>query len=79
MGLSIPRQYPGRVGPPGECRRMCDYCGHQYYRSTMVRDPSGRLACTDGNCHTGRDEVTLNRENAAAASESYDLVPGGDW
>lgn len=59
---------------------MCDYCSINYYRSTMVRDASGRLACTDGDCHTGADAVTLERENAAAAAMGYPTTgSGGDW
>jgi hypothetical protein len=59
---------------------MCDYCSMNYYRSTMIRDPAGRLACTDGNCHTGMDAVTSERENAMAASLGYPVpVSGSDW
>jgi len=80
VGLTRPRNYPNPPGPPGERIAMCDLCSMNYYRSTMVRLPGGALACTDGNCHTGMDAVTSERENAMAASQGYPAPPSGaDW
>ena len=66
MSLSIPRRYPARIGPRGERKQRCDACGIMYLRSTMRRMPNGMLWCED---ETGRDEVTLDRLNAAGAAQ----------
>lgn len=36
---------------------MCDYCGVHYFRSKLVRDRAGFLACPKDA--PGRDKVTL--------------------
>lgn len=61
MSLTMPRRYQGPA-PAGERRAECAYCGLTWYRSSMIRDPAGRLACPDDQ--DGRDEVTLARLNA---------------
>lgn len=52
--------------PPGDTRRLCSYCGVEWYRSELVRDASHNLAgpC----CQAGRDIVTLAVGNAMLAS-----------
>lgn len=49
--------------PPGDTVRACSYCGIPWYRSQLVRDASGNLACPDDQ--RGRDVVTLNEGNLA--------------
>ncbi len=41
---------------------MCDYCGIFWYQSALAQDASGYWACPDDQ--SGRDTVTLNRENS---------------
>jgi hypothetical protein len=45
----------------------CDYCGIKWYRSECRVDASGFLACPDDQ--DGRDQVTCDRQNQAAATE----------
>ena len=47
--------------PPGDSVRLCSYCGIPWYRSQLVRDASGNLACPDDQ--PGRDVETLNEGN----------------
>jgi hypothetical protein len=56
----------GRKIRKGErSRATCDYCGARYDRRDLVRDASGLLRClSEGD---GRDTVTLNEANVAAA------------
>lgn len=54
---------------------MCDYCGCDFYRSQLVRDPAGLLACEDDQ--EGRDTVTLNRLEAQAVAEATAEVAQG--
>jgi hypothetical protein len=63
---SIPRRYPHEHVLPGERQDMCAYCGARWYRSELRRDASGYLICPDDD-DGGRDRVTLDRGNAAAA------------
>ena len=72
--LSIPRRYPGRVGPPGERQVECAYCGIKWYRSDCVRDASGYLVCPDDQ--DGRDTVTLDRANARELEKATRPRPG---
>ena len=64
---TIPRRYHGEA-PAGECRKSCDYCGMTWMRSVMRRDAAGLLRCPD--CADGRDTVTCDRDNQAAAEAS---------
>ncbi len=61
---TMPRNY-SFPAPAGERRVACDYCGMTWYRSQMVRDTAGRLACPDDM--DGRDEVTLDKINSSAS------------
>jgi hypothetical protein len=65
--------------PRGERRIICDYCGMTWYRSSMVKDPSGYWACPDDQ--DGRDGVTLNRLNQQAAMATRPPANRGptDW
>ena len=78
MGLTRPRNYPNPPGPPGERIAMCAYCSMNYYRSTMIRDASNQLACTDGNCHIGLTAAESDRENAMAAMPMGPVPAKGD-
>lgn len=44
---------------------LCDYCGARFDRRDLVRDASGLLRCPQEG--DGRDAVTLNEANVAAA------------
>lgn len=52
----------------GSYAAHCDYCGVRWPRCKLVRDGASRLACPDDQA--GRDEVTLNEENAQGAAEA---------
>ena len=65
MALTMPRQYPFPA-PPGEYRAECAYCGMTWYRSSLIRDAAGLLACPDDQ--EGRDTVTLDRLGREAAN-----------
>ncbi len=45
---------------------MCDMCGLMFYRSELRRRADGYLWCPD---ETGKDIVTLDRENAQAGAK----------
>lgn len=51
-------------------RATCDYCGTRFDRRDLVRDASGLLRCPQEG--DGRDAVTLNEANVAAAEEWAD-------
>lgn len=69
------RQKRSSKSPPGDVIRCCSYCGIPWYRSQLVRDASGNLACPDDQ--RGRDVVTLDEENLAwAASRRNDPAAG---
>jgi hypothetical protein len=53
----------------GDYQCMCDICGVHWRRSQLRRDGAGRLVCPDEL--PGRDEVTLDRQNAAAAARKH--------
>ena len=57
---TIGRKRPAK-SPPGDTVRICSYCGAAWYRSQLVRDRSGNLACPDDQ--RGRDAVTLTEGN----------------
>lgn len=61
----------------GDCRSRCDYCGACFYRSQLVRNESGFLACIV-DCAKGRDEVLLNRLNAEHAAQVMKKEPDMD-
>jgi hypothetical protein len=46
---------------------MCDYCGIFWYQSDLRKDAAGFYACPDDQ--SGRDVVTLDRQNAAGRGE----------
>lgn len=74
---TMPRQYPFPA-PAGERRVDCAYCGLKWYRSQCIRDATGQLVCPDDQ--DGRDNVTLDRANVAAAAQATRRTPtGGDW
>lgn len=52
--------------PNGDVVVLCSYCGVLWYRSQLVRDGAGNLACSDDAA--GMDIVTLSLGNAAEAS-----------
>jgi hypothetical protein len=72
--LTMSRHYYPLPGPPGERRAACSYCGMTFYRSDMVRDASGHLACPDDQ--DGRDTATLDRLNAQHAAKAGMRRPG---
>lgn len=62
------RTMPRRLStthPRGDYRCLCAYCGVLWHRSRLRKDAAGLLACPDDA--RGRDQVTLNRLNAANA------------
>jgi hypothetical protein len=61
VGTRLPRS---KIGD--RCAH-CDYCGVRYFRSDLTKYAYGRLACAADR--RGKDEVTLNRENALGALE----------
>jgi len=67
------RNYSPLPGPAGERRVSCDYCGSKWYRSELVRDASGHLACPDDQ--DGRDVATLDRINAQNAARAAQRRP----
>lgn len=67
MRRTISRHYR-LPAPAGERRVNCDYCGMKWYRSELVRDPSGYLACPDDQ--DGRDISTLDRLNSQYAARA---------
>jgi len=70
--MHIPRRYPF-PSPGGEYQTACDYCGITWYRSSLVRDESGFLACPDDQ--EGRCTATLARlEQEAIAEASNDMA-----
>lgn len=76
---TIGRHYP-RNAPRNDFVANCDYCGVPYYRSRMLRDRSGYLACPRDR--KGRDVVTLTEANAASAQEplvNIDPIDGGNY
>lgn len=64
MSQTIGKRFRGKLG---DSTAHCSYCGVRWLRSELVRDASGRFACPDDV--KGRDEVTLDQANAAAAKE----------
>jgi hypothetical protein len=66
MSYSIPRNLSRPIAP-GERRVTCDYCGAKWLRSQCRRDASGFIVCPDDD-DGGRDQVTLDRLNQAAAA-----------
>jgi hypothetical protein len=52
--------------PNGDVVVLCSYCGVLWYRSQLVRDAAGNLACPDDS--PGLDIVSASLGNAAAAS-----------
>lgn len=79
MGYSMPRRLPSPL-PPNECTRICGYCGAKWLRSQCRKDASGFILCEDCD-DGGRDQVTLDRENAAAAQSADARLrkPPPDW
>lgn len=71
--MHIPRQYPFPA-PRGEYQTTCDYCGITWYRSDLIRDESGLLACPDDQ--EGRSTATLDRLNAEAAAQAAAELDG---
>lgn len=61
IGTKLPRKYRG------DRAAHCDYCGVRWYRSQLVRDRAGLLACPDDR--RGKDVATLSEENAQGAKE----------
>lgn len=70
---TMPRQYQGPA-PRGERRYPCDYCGITWYMSQLRRDAAGFYACPDDQ--SGRDVVTLDRQNATSRNEGGVPVQG---
>jgi hypothetical protein len=54
------------ASPNGDVLCLCSYCGVLWYRSQLVRDGAGNLACPDDS--SGLDTVSASLGNAAAAS-----------
>jgi hypothetical protein len=52
---------------PNERALYCDYCGAKWLRSQCRKDASGFVVCEDCD-DGGRDQVTLDRLNQAAAA-----------
>jgi hypothetical protein len=74
MSQTIGRKRSHR-SPPGDTKRLCDYCGIAWYRSQLRRDAAGLLACPDDQ--RGRDVVTLSEGNLSwAASRRNDPTAG---
>lgn len=57
---TIGRRWPEDAGPDRQA--LCSYCGVQWRRSELTRDPSQNLACPD--CAPGLDVVSLSEGNA---------------
>lgn len=75
MSRTIGRKWP-RTAPRGDFVATCSYCGVPYRRSQLVRLRNGHFACVGpgtNNDGKGRDEVTLNEMNAAAAGRRAPL------
>jgi hypothetical protein len=70
---TMSRKYPFPA-PRGERRYVCDYCGMTWYMSQLRRDAAGFYACPDDQ--SGRDTVTLNRQNAAGRVEGGVPIAG---
>lgn len=62
---TISRHRPQK-SPPGDIVCLCSYCGVAWYRSQLIRDMAGNLACPDEL--PGRDVVTLALGNAELAA-----------
>lgn len=76
---TISRHRPSS-SPRGDYQAECDYCGAMWYRSRLVKDGAGLLACPDDR--RGRDVVTLSRQNAAHARAHRPAPPpyrGGQY
>ena len=60
----------------GDFSCLCSYCGVLYYRSELVLDQSGLLACERDR---GGDVVALSMENAERSTgrESAEIRDGG--
>lgn len=65
--LTKPRQYD-LPAPPGEYTRDCDFCGMEWYRSSLVKLASGQYACPDDV--EGRTAYDLDRLNQQAVAEA---------
>jgi hypothetical protein len=59
---------------PRERRRDCDYCGIKWYMSELRKDAAGFYACPDDQ--SGRDVVTLDRQNSATRVEGGIPIQG---
>lgn len=73
MARTIGKRWPA-TAPKGDYQARCDYCDVAWRRSQLKRDRAGLLYCPDEG--EGRDSVTLDEANAAAA-ESYRNAPRG--
>jgi hypothetical protein len=69
--ITVGRRWPKRAR--GDYCAHCDYCGVRWRRSQLSRDASGKLACPDDV--RGRDDVTLDMENAQGALEFANSIP----
>lgn len=58
---TISRHRPQK-SPPGDIVCLCSYCGVAWFRSELVRDQAGNLACPDDA--RGLDTVALTLGNA---------------
>lgn len=70
---TIGRRLPDHV-PRLDHQTACDHCGVAYYRSDLVRQADGLLACERDR---GGDVVTISRENAQGAKEP--IYDRGVW
>lgn len=73
--MPIGRQWPKRA-PWGDFSAECDICGVLWRRSQLIRKADGFLYCPDDAA--GRDVVTLNEGNAAAAAQLRIAPPRED-
>src|SRR4051812_14311503 len=53
------------ASPSGDVTGLCTYCGAKWYRSQLVRDGAGALACPDDAA--GLDTVSASLGNAQGA------------
>lgn len=72
MVLTFGRRRP-RSSPVGDYQAVCADCGTPWYRSQMSKDSRGILLCR--YCNTGRSELDMAQEQAAAAGAPFVYQP----